>query len=214
MCRVGLGRAGSALIPPLLYFSCKVLSVPNVALGSLLVRMPNRSPPPTNQVILIKKSIFMLITRILMFETHVSNSQWDPSLWVDNLLFIQAQDPPCSILLGCLPLLALLCLMIQPSTGAQNTVVCICINGISLWDIFRVVPALEIGPKEELQVVMDQRKRKNMISSHKSTRWSWMRKQKHLDDLRAQVAQLRMENHHIGTNISITIQCGVEGSER
>ncbi|KAI6703900.1 hypothetical protein NL676_013036 [Syzygium grande] len=70
------------------------------------------------------------------------------------------------------------------------------------------------APEEELRVVMDQRKRKKVISSRESTRWSWMRKQKHLDDLRAQAAQLRMENHQIGTNINITVQRGVEGSER
>lgn len=33
-----------------------------------------------------------------------------------------------------------------------------------------------------------------------------MRKQKHLDDLMAQVAQLRKDNHQIITNVSITTQ--------
>ncbi|XP_030472491.1 bZIP transcription factor 11-like [Syzygium oleosum] len=60
--------------------------------------------------------------------------------------------------------------------------------------------------EEELQVVMDQRKRKRMISNRESARRSRMRKQKHLDDLRAQAAQLSKENHQIGTNINITTQ--------
>lgn len=60
--------------------------------------------------------------------------------------------------------------------------------------------------EEELQVVMDQRKRKRMISNRESARRSRMRKQKHLDDLRAQVAELSKENHQIGTNINITTQ--------
>ncbi|XP_030512687.1 bZIP transcription factor 44-like [Rhodamnia argentea] len=60
--------------------------------------------------------------------------------------------------------------------------------------------------EEELRVVVDQRKRKRMISNRESARRSRMRKQKHLDDLRAQVAQLSEENHQIGTNINITTQ--------
>ncbi|KAI3434306.1 BZIP domain-containing protein [Psidium guajava] len=58
----------------------------------------------------------------------------------------------------------------------------------------------------DLGVVMDQRKRKRMISNRESARRSRMRKQKHLDDLGAQVAQLSEENHQIGTNINIATQ--------
>lgn len=53
---------------------------------------------------------------------------------------------------------------------------------------------------------MDQRKRKRMISNRESARRSRMRKQKHLDDLMAQVSQLRKENHQIITGINITTQ--------
>ncbi|KAJ6402837.1 hypothetical protein OIU84_014861 [Salix udensis] len=62
------------------------------------------------------------------------------------------------------------------------------------------------GSEEDLQALMDQRKRKRMISNRESARRSRMRKQKHLDDLTAQVSQLRKENHQIITSINITTQ--------
>ncbi|KAA8536082.1 hypothetical protein F0562_028560 [Nyssa sinensis] len=62
------------------------------------------------------------------------------------------------------------------------------------------------GCEEDLQQLMAQRKRKRMISNRESARRSRMRKQKHLDDLMAQAAQLGKENHQILTSINITTQ--------
>ncbi|XP_061340591.1 bZIP transcription factor 11-like [Gastrolobium bilobum] len=62
------------------------------------------------------------------------------------------------------------------------------------------------GSEEGLQAMMDQRKRKRMISNRESARRSRMRKQKHLDDLVSQVAQLRKDNQEISSSINITAQ--------
>ncbi|KOM50248.1 hypothetical protein LR48_Vigan08g107500 [Vigna angularis] len=62
------------------------------------------------------------------------------------------------------------------------------------------------GSEEDLQAVMDQRKRKRMTSNRESARRSRMRKQKHLDDLVTQVAQLRKEDQQILTTVNITTQ--------
>uniref|UniRef100_A0A7N0TXX8 BZIP domain-containing protein n=1 Tax=Kalanchoe fedtschenkoi TaxID=63787 RepID=A0A7N0TXX8_KALFE len=61
------------------------------------------------------------------------------------------------------------------------------------------------GGSEEVGV-MDLRKRKRMQSNRDSARRSRMRKQQHLDDLMAQVNQIRKENHQIMTSISATNQ--------
>ncbi|GKU99223.1 hypothetical protein SLEP1_g12098 [Rubroshorea leprosula] len=59
---------------------------------------------------------------------------------------------------------------------------------------------------EDLQQVMEQRKRKRMQSNRESARRSRMRKQKHLDDLMAQVSELTRENNQIRTRLNITSQ--------
>lgn len=56
---------------------------------------------------------------------------------------------------------------------------------------------LTSGSDEILQSAMDQKKRKRMLSNRESARRSRMRKQKHQDDLTAQVSQLKKDNAQI-----------------
>lgn len=62
------------------------------------------------------------------------------------------------------------------------------------------------GSEKDLQLLMDQRKRKRMISNRESARRSRMRKQKHLDEMMAQLNQLKSENDHIMASMSVTTQ--------
>ncbi|CAN6984814.1 unnamed protein product [Brassica rapa subsp. trilocularis] len=56
------------------------------------------------------------------------------------------------------------------------------------------------------EYLMEQRKRKRMLSNRESARRSRMKKQKLLDDLTAQVNQLKKENNELVTSVSITTQ--------
>jgi chromosome segregation ATPase len=62
------------------------------------------------------------------------------------------------------------------------------------------------GSEEDLQVLMDQRKRKRKQSNRESARRSRMRKQKHMDDLMVEVERLRNENNEIMTRMNMTSQ--------
>ncbi|URE11169.1 ocs element-binding factor 1 [Musa troglodytarum] len=65
---------------------------------------------------------------------------------------------------------------------------------------------LNSGSEEDLQAVMDQKKRKRMISNRESARRSRMRKQKQLADLTAEAMQLRRENDQAFTVLNLTTQ--------
>ncbi|XP_060193013.1 bZIP transcription factor 11-like [Lycium barbarum] len=56
------------------------------------------------------------------------------------------------------------------------------------------------------QVIIDERKRKRMISNRESARRSRMKKHEYLDELIARVDLLKEENNQIVTNINMVIQ--------
>ena len=62
------------------------------------------------------------------------------------------------------------------------------------------------GSEADPQQIMDLRKRKRMQSNRESARRSRLRKQKHLDDLTAQVIELKAQNTKILSAINATTQ--------
>lgn len=62
------------------------------------------------------------------------------------------------------------------------------------------------GNPSDSAVVVDDRKRKRMLSNRESARRSRMRKQKHVDDLTAQINQLSNDNRQILTSLTVTSQ--------
>lgn len=62
------------------------------------------------------------------------------------------------------------------------------------------------GSEEDLQALMKQRKQKRMLSNRESARRSRLRKQKHLDDLTAQVDQIKKENGQIMRTLNVATQ--------
>lgn len=67
-------------------------------------------------------------------------------------------------------------------------------------------PIQNSGSEEDLQMLMDQRKRKRKESNRESARRSRMRKQQHLDELVTQLSDLSKENNQIISSINITTQ--------
>ncbi|KAG2318610.1 hypothetical protein Bca4012_055188 [Brassica carinata] len=62
------------------------------------------------------------------------------------------------------------------------------------------------SPSGSEESLVEQRKRKRMLSNRESARRSRMKKQKLLDDLTAQVNNLKEQNNEIVTSVSITTQ--------
>ncbi|KAK1427292.1 hypothetical protein QVD17_15975 [Tagetes erecta] len=65
----------------------------------------------------------------------------------------------------------------------------------------------DLNPVDDL---IDERKRKRMESNRESARRSRMRKQKHVDDLMAEISRIKNDNDKIRTTINVTNQRFVE----
>ncbi|XP_028802999.1 bZIP transcription factor 44-like [Neltuma alba] len=64
-----------------------------------------------------------------------------------------------------------------------------------------------LGSEEELlQLEMLERKRKRMEANRESARRSRVRKQKHMDDMAAQLVELRKENSELVASINMAMQ--------
>lgn len=58
--------------------------------------------------------------------------------------------------------------------------------------------------------LVDQRKRKRMLSNRESARRSRVRKQKHIDDLTAESNRIKNDNNHMRATINVTTERFVE----
>ncbi|KAL0924226.1 hypothetical protein M5K25_005040 [Dendrobium thyrsiflorum] len=67
-------------------------------------------------------------------------------------------------------------------------------------------PLSNSGFNEDLLAVMDQKKRKRMLSNRESAKRSRMRKHKHLNDLMAEISQLEEKNSQIRTSLNLYTQ--------
>ncbi|KAF8387748.1 hypothetical protein HHK36_026403 [Tetracentron sinense] len=65
---------------------------------------------------------------------------------------------------------------------------------------------------DQQYVMVDDKKKRRMISNRESARRSRMRKQKHMDDLINQVTQLQKENNEIGQSVNVGTQHYLEVS--